>query len=188
MIRQPYIFIGLTATFFTGSNAIAETSRETINKCFSALAGGNSQSIALASDSVKKLRFLTGVPERVDASICLTKATGENWRYFSDIDIMAPSSMGGILKSIGEAKVKGRAAYETLNQEIISESVYSACVGLHGRDEVAAMTNQSCVALFQERGHPDLPSKPEFMLQYISPVLAELTDEELSLINSLSLN
>lgn len=171
---------------FSGSTALAQSDRELINKCFTALAGQDGQVIGETVDAVKNLENIALLRDRMDAATCITQATGEPWQYYPDLNRLIPSSLVSSINDIKSAPEDAKKAFEAENSEVIAQSVYKACAQLYERDEVSALSNQTCINTFTVNGHPSLPPKHEYVRQYILNKFSSLTEDEVSVILELS--
>lgn len=183
MKNTAYALAALLVGCFITSDAAARTSREVIKECFAALANNDEQAIRAASDAIKNLRDLDQTLDKVDAATCVTKATGEKWSYYPDLGRVVPAAVIDWIKIMAKKEDEAVALYNALNQETVANKVYTACLELHDKSEVSAMTNQSCIETFRANGHPSLPKKGEFVRQKILTSLQEESDEVLALVS-----
>jgi hypothetical protein len=165
---------------------MAQSTRDLIDKCFSALAGTDGEKIEAASDAVKHLEPIDELRDRMDAATCVTQATGERWQYYPDLNKLVPSSIVASINDIKEAPAKAEQAFEYENALTIAEGVYSACIQLYADDMVSAMSNQTCVDAFSVNGHPDMPARDEYAKQYLLEEFKDLSEEELAVILELA--
>lgn len=183
---KPIIAFLVTLTFgcFLSSVTNAQSSRELINDCLKALANGNAANIEKASDAVKKIRGLEmpDLRDRIDATTCLNKASGEAWQYLPDADRIVPKRMIKTLNEAKQAEQDAALAFQYANEEAITSDVFNSCERLYAEDKVSAMTNEVCIAAFQNNHHPTLPAEPKFIADYVGDVLSEFSKEELSFI------
>ena len=168
----------------------AQSSRELINDCFKALADGDVGIIKEKSDEVKQIRGfeIPDLRDRIDATVCLNKSTGEAWQYWPGADRIVPKSMINALHDAKKATEEAASAFEYANNEAIASDIFRSCNELYIADKIAAITNETCIAVFQNNHHPSLPSEAKFVEKYVGSVLADFSEDELRFIMDVTQN
>lgn len=180
----------LMCGFCFASVTYAQSSRELINDCLKALADGDVGIIKEKSDEVKQLRGfeMPDVRDRIDATMCLNKSTGEAWQYWPGANRIVPKSMISALNDTKKATEEAARAFEYANNEAIASDIFRSCNELYIADKIAAITNETCIAVFQDNHHPSLPSEAKFVEEYVGSVFADFSEDEVRFIMDVTQN
>lgn len=137
-------------------------------RCESALSSGDRAAFEAVVDAIRPRKDVFDIDARKRVEACLSQGFGEPWEYsFPDRAWLSVAEAQGRLadreaaedaaaqkeaESAAEAARQERMREE--NAQRVAELVYTSCVVLLDRDEIAAMTNQVCVESFLANGLP----------------------------------
>ena len=96
----------------TPIQVMAQAERALIDDCFEALSSGDQQAIEEASTSVMDIGRLSSLKDRMDAGICLTKATGRRWQYYPKFNKLIPSSIFATISDMSDLPRQAEEAYQ----------------------------------------------------------------------------
>lgn len=160
---------------FLTSPAQAFGEMELAEKCRAAVAAGDDAAFKAAADELLKLRHVFDTKAVSIASECLTTGFGTEWgysypkgRFVSQDELDAEEKAAEEAKAAtdraiaaaraeADAEAAALAAVEAehrANAQRVAELVYTSCATLLERDQVAAMTNATCIDSFLLNGLP----------------------------------
>lgn len=183
----------LTPTLATAS----PEQHEVVQKCLLAIEAGDMSSAQIATEQIEQWRALFDMPLRRAAAKCLSEFHGEPWAYFDALGRFSSeerakteaenakqraarmAALDTLKNRIRLEMEAARAAFDQENAEAILLGTYKACEQLFDTSQQTAMTNELCVSSFRAFGHPDMPSKREFLTSQLEKSLAGAITQEI---------
>ena len=177
-------FLASVAIVFTMSGAAQaqETPREIIAECFQAISGENENAAREAARKLIDFGVITETKDRVDASYCLREVTKESWSYSESLNRMVVSRLKATLFALQSVEEDAIAAYTDLNEATVAVAIQDACMELHSRDWVLAMTSEICAMSFKRNKHPSMPSRETFVAEALEAELSSMSEADKQLV------
>lgn len=138
------------------------------DECMVAVEANDDVAFKAAADAIRKRSDVFDTKALLRAEECLSRGYGEPWEYWLPASAFMTSAevqnrLAGVAadkaaKALSEALAKVAAerveAERIANAARVAEMVYASCSTLLGQDQVAAMTNPTCVDSFLANGLP----------------------------------
>ena len=198
-------YSALTATLMGGATPAGAQSAQqqfsTIRACTSAIVNNDIEIVREIADQMLAWESVSATFVS-RARQCVEAAFGEVYEYYPSLgfatqeeieEFQAEQEVLQEEREIRQSEAALRTLLSTLsdlhelmNENLVTASVYEACLNLARTEPDSTFTNQTCVSSFRQNGHPELESFAAFAVSASPLVLERLEPRERELLDSLN--